>query len=94
MNEQIKRMQDAAKMNKELQKQLMDAGANLDRIVEVANRNGYPFTKADPESAVKMAKAAQKPGELSEKELEAATGGSFVTVTEAAVAQVVVSVEA
>ena len=94
MNDQIAKLQNDAKTNESLKKALVAAGGDLDKIVAVAKEHGYSFSKDELQAAMSDAKASAKPGKLSEKELEAATGGSFVTVTEGAVAQVVVSVEA
>jgi len=93
MNEQIVKLQNDSKTNESLKKALIDAGSDQDKIVAVAKEHGYSFTKEDLQAAMSDAKAAATPGKLSEKELEMATGGNFVTVTEGAVATVVVSVE-
>ncbi|MFH2047558.1 MAG: Nif11-like leader peptide family RiPP precursor [Pseudomonadota bacterium] len=79
-NEEIKRFQTEVKGKKNLQDELAAAGSDMDKIVSIANKNGYKFSK---DELTKFAEEAKS--RLSDDDLEKVAGGAgnatAVTVT-------------
>lgn len=77
--EEITRMQTDAPQSEKLKQALIDAGNDVEKIVEVGKTNGYDFTKEELQALIDEAKA-KKEGELGEDDLDKVAGGA-VTVT-------------
>lgn len=82
--EAIKKFQEEAKSNKDLQDKIIEAGSDLDQIVSIAGNAGFDFTK---EELVQLSEEAKS--QLSDDDLDKVAGGSgkatAVTVTGCAV---------
>lgn len=79
--EAIKKFQEEAKSNKDLQEQIVEAGSDVDKIVSIANNAGFSFTK---EELLQFSEEAKS--QLSDDDLDKVAGGSGATVTVTAVA--------
>ena len=78
--DEIKRFQADAQDNKDLQKQIVDAGNDIDAITACANKNGYSFTADELKGAI----ATKAEGELGDDDLEKVAGGAVVSVVASA----------
>ncbi|MBU1055147.1 MAG: Nif11-like leader peptide family natural product precursor [Proteobacteria bacterium] len=78
--EEIKRFQTEANKNKALQKELVEVGSDLAKIVERANKHGYKFTQKELQAAIDAKKTSQADGALGDDDLEKVAGGAVVSV--------------
>ena len=78
--DEIKRFQADAQSNKDLQKEILDAGNDIDAIAACAAKNGYSFTADELKSAI----AAKSGSELGDDDLEKVAGGAVVNVVASA----------
>lgn len=84
---EIERFQKEAKEKEEIQKALTTAGSDVDKIVSIANQNGYVF---DKDELLKFAE--EHKGQLSDEDLENVAGGEGQGVVTIAAVTVVVGV--
>jgi predicted ribosomally synthesized peptide with nif11-like leader len=78
--EEIKKFQEKANQNEEMQDELKNIGNDIIKITEYANKKGFTFTQQELQTAIDEKKASQTDEALSDEDLEKVAGGAIISI--------------